>query len=92
MKSKILTGIKVVFLILLVSWMILFVADYFRARGKEKPFICLSEQTKTNQNGSLYTCVSFGYKYFEFKGVNGEEKYGFGAAFIKSDTEKSWEE
>ena len=92
MKSKVWTAVKVIFLTLLVLWMVLFVVEYFRARGRNKPLICLKEETKTNSNGTLYECISLGYKYFEVKEPNGEEKYGFGAAFIKSDIEKDWEE
>ncbi len=92
MKSKIVTILKIIFLIVLILWMIMFVTDYFRARDGQKPNICLNETTKTNAKGTYYSCVSFGYKYYEYKEVTGQTTYGFGAAFIKNDIEKSWEE
>ena len=92
MKSIILTIIKVLFIVILATWMIIFVADYFRAREGNHPLICLKEQEKTNVKGTYYTCTSFGYKYFEIKEASGQTTYGFSAAFIKSDVEKEWEE
>jgi len=91
MKKNLLMIIKVVFLVLLVSWMIIFVTDYFRASDGKKPLVCFSEETKTNSNGEYYRCISFGYKYFEYKENTGKVTYGFGAAFLKNDIEKNWE-
>ncbi len=92
MKSKIITVLKVLVLVVIIAWMVLFVVDYFRARGGNKPLVCLSETTKTNSKGTYYQCVSFGYKYFEYDGTAATPGYGFGAAFIKTEIEKNWEE
>ncbi len=91
MKKNILTILKVIVLVLLVSWMILFVVDYFRASKGNKPSICFNEETKTNKKGEYYRCISLGYKYFEYKENNGKVTYGFGAAFLQNDIEKNWE-
>ena len=92
MKSKIITILKVLVLVVIIAWMVLFVVDYFRARGGEKPLVCLSESTKTNSKGTYYQCVSLGYKYFEYDGSDRLPGYGFGAAFIKNEIERNWEE
>ena len=92
MKSKIITILKVLVLVVIIAWMVLFVVDYFRARGGEKPLVCLSESTKTNSKGTYYQCISFGYKYFEYDANDGNPGFGFGAAFIKNEIERNWEE
>lgn len=91
MKKNLLTVVKIIFIILLVLWMVVFVSDYFRASKGNKPFVCFSEETKTNSTGEYYKCISFGYKYFEYKETSGKVTYGFGAAFLKNEIEKNWE-
>jgi len=91
MKKIVINILKIAFLVVLISWMILFVTDYFKARKTTKPLICLNEFRKSNENGEYYRCTSFGYKYFEIKTDDGKTTYGFGAAFSKSDAEKAWE-
>ena len=84
--------LKVSIIVILVSWMTLFVIDYFRAKGNTKPLVCLKDNTKTNANGTYYECISFGYKYFEYNGSDRAPSYGFGPMFIKNEFEKNWEE
>jgi len=91
MKKKIVTCLKIVFIILIIAWMILFVKDYFQARNGIKPTICLSEKTITKDNNTYYRCVSLGYKYYEYK-ESSQTTYGFGAAFLKNEIEKKIED
>jgi len=89
MKEKIIFGLKIVVILLVVCWMVLFVTDYFRVKGGSKPFICFSETNKKTINGTFYRCNSLGYKYYEYKDeVKGQTTYGFSAIFVKSDVEK----
>ncbi len=92
MKDKIFTILKVLIIVLLVGWMVLFVVDYFRAKSGEKPFVCLKENTKTKGAESYYECISFGYKYFEYNGGGTTAPgYGFSAIFVKNEFEKKME-
>ena len=93
MKKIIGTIIKVLILLIVVVWMVMFVTDYFRAQNGEKPLVCLSEQTvvsdgtKVEAGATYYSCTSFGYKYYTYT-KSGESKTGFGPSFIKNEAEK----
>lgn len=93
MKKIIGTIIKVLVLLIIVVWMVMFVTDYFRAQNGEKPLVCLNEQTvvsdgtKVEAGATYYSCTSFGYKYYTYT-KSGESKTGFGPAFIKNEAEK----
>ena len=78
---------KTLFLVLLVTWMVFFVMDYFRAKDGVKPVICFSEETQTLKNGTYYKCNSLGYKYYEYQ-QSDKTTYGFEAMFYKSKIEK----
>ena len=79
--------VKAIFIVLLVTWMVFFVIDYFRAKDGVKPVICLSEETQTLEGGTYYRCNSLGYKYYEYQ-ESDQTTYGFGAMFYKSKIEK----
>ena len=83
--------IKIVIIAILAIWMLIFVIDYFRARGEKHPLICISEKRKTVEGNEFYSCTSLGYKYYEYQ-ENGRKTFGFGAAFLKSEVEKKIEE
>lgn len=87
MKKTIILISKIVVLLLILVWMIFLVTDYFRARSGVKPIVCLNEKTIEKNNDSYYECVSFGYKYYEYK-KNNITTYGFGASFLKNSSEK----
>lgn len=87
MKKTIMFIIKMVVLLLILVWMFFLVTDYFKARSGIKPFICLGEKTVEKGENRYYECVSFGYKYYEYK-KNNITTYGFGAAFLKNPGEK----
>lgn len=88
MKKILLTIIKILVIVLLITWMILFLVDYFRAKDGTKPLVCLNESTVEVDEGTYYSCTSFGYKYFEYRLNAGGSKIGFGPSFIKNETEK----
>ena len=89
MKNLIVNIIKILLILIIVCWIVLFISDYFRAKDGVKPFVCLNETIVNKDTGDYYRCDSFGYKYFEyFDKTTNQKTYGFGASFIKNDIEK----
>lgn len=87
--------IKIVIIVILALWMLIFIVDYFRAKSGKHPLICISETRKDINGNSYYACTSFGYKYYVYQEKTKEgtrETFGFNAAFLKNDIEKQIEE
>lgn len=85
-KSKRNTIIKIVVLGVIILWILFFFIDYFRARDAKKPLICLSEETKTYDDGKVYSCTSFGYKMYKYDRASIPTSVEFGPFFIKERT------
>lgn len=85
MKKTIMTILKVVFLLVLFAWICLVFTDYFRARKDEKPLVCLKEETKVYDDGTVYQCTGLGYKMFKYEraSITATE---FGPFFIQERT------
>jgi len=85
-KTKRNTIIKIVVLGVIILWILFFFIDYFRARNANKPLICLSEETKTYDDGTVYSCTSFGYKMYKYDRTSIPTSVEFGPFFIKERT------
>lgn len=66
MKKVIITILKVLILLILFLWIVLVFVDYFRVRNNNNPLFCLSEETKTYEDGSNYICNGLGYKMIRY--------------------------
>ncbi len=80
--------IKIIVLAVIVTWIIIFFVDYFRARNMKKPLICLNETTKTYDDGTVYSCTSLGYKMYKYDRESIPESVEFGPFFIKERTKR----
>lgn len=80
--------ISIIIFILLISWLGILVRDYFKAQEALKPLICISEETKTINNGEYYECISLGYKYYEYT-KDGKTSYGLNAIIAKNNVIES---
>ena len=89
MKSKVTKGdiIKVIVLALVIIWIIIFFIDYFRARQSKTPIFCISEETKENDDGTVYSCTGLGYKMYKYDRSSINASIEFGPFFIKERTE-----
>ncbi len=86
-KSTIRTIIKIIILVVIIAWIGLFFIDYFRARNKQTPLICLKEETKEYEDGTVYSCTSLGYKMYVYNRKSISASMEFGPLFIKERTE-----
>lgn len=87
MKVKVSDIIKVVILALIIIWIIIFFVDYFRARQSKTPLFCIFEETKTYDDGTVYSCTSLGYKMYKYDRDSVNATIEFGPFFIKERTE-----
>ncbi len=78
--------IKVVVLALVLIWIICFFIDYFRARDAKDPFFCISKQTKTYDDGTVFSCTGLGYKMYRYNRASVSTQLEFGPFFMKERT------
>ena len=57
--------IKIVILSIVIIWIFCFFIDYFRARQSKKPLFCITQNTKTYDDGTVYSCM--GYKMYKYE-------------------------
>lgn len=82
-KNKTGNIIKIIILVLIISWIALFFVDYFKARKGISPTFCLKEETKTYDDGTVYSCTSFGYKMYKYNRTSVNASIEFGPFFLK---------
>lgn len=82
MKRVIITSIKVLIILIIVAWISIIFVDYFKAKDDKAPKFCISEETKTYDDGTVYICTGIGYKVINYnrKSISAVE---FGPFFIK---------
>ena len=78
--------IKAIVLLLIIAWIGLFFVDYFRAREEKSPMICLTEETKNYDDGTVYSCTSLGYKMYKYNRSSIPTSVEFGPFFLKERT------
>ena len=78
--------IKIVVLGLIISWVILFLIDYTRARKNKDLLFCLKEETKEYSDGTVYSCTSLGYKLYRYNRTSISTTLEFGPIFMKEKT------
>ena len=76
--------IKIVILSIVIIWIFCFFIDYFRARQSKKPLFCITQNTKTYDDGTVYSCT--GYKMYKYERASIPTKLEFGPFFIKERT------
>ena len=75
--------IKIVILSIVIIWIFCFFIDYFRARQSKKPLFCITQNTKTYDDGTVYSCTGMGYKMYKYERASIPTKLEFGPFFIK---------
>lgn len=78
--------IKIVILSIVIIWIFCFFIDYFRARQSKKPLFCITQNTKTYDDGTVYSCTGMGYKMYKYERASIPTKLEFGPFFIKERT------
>ena len=66
MKKIIITVLKVIILVFLFAWIVIVFTDFFRVKGGKDPMFCISEETKTYNDGTNYICHGLGYKMIKY--------------------------
>lgn len=84
--KQILNVVKYIFLALVIAWVALFFVDYFRARQAKDFVFCIKEETKTYEDGTVYSCTGLGYKMYRYKRSSINRTIEFGPFFIKEKT------
>ncbi len=87
-KKKISKGdiIKIIVLAVIIVWIICFFIDYFRARQSKNPIFCIAEETKTYDDGTVYSCTGLGYKMYRYNRTSIGTNLEFGPFFISERT------
>ena len=78
--------IKILIIAIIIIWIICFFIDYFRARQSKKPLFCITQNTKTYDDGTVYSCTGMGYKMYKYERASIPTKLEFGPFFIKERT------
>lgn len=78
--------IKIVILSIVIIWIFCFFIDYFRVRQSKKPLFCITQNTKTYDDGTVYSCTGMGYKMYKYERASIPTKLEFGPFFIKERT------
>ena len=78
--------IKIVILSIVIIWIFCFFIDYFRARQSKKPLFCITQNTKTYDDGTVYSCTGMGYKMYKYERAIIPTKLEFVPFFIKERT------
>ncbi len=76
----------IVILSIVIIWIFCFFIDYFRARQSKKPLFCITQNTKTYDDGTVYSCTGMGYKMYKYERASIPTKLEFGPFFIKERT------
>ena len=86
MKKLIMTILKVVMVLLVISWIILIIAESNRYKNDEPMIITLNEEIREYSDGSVHIYYGLGYKkiIYERTSLEGKE---FGSIFTKVKTE-----
>ncbi len=85
-EKKSLKILKIVVLGLVISWVILFLIDYTRARNNKDLLFCIKEETKEYPDGTVYSCTSLGYKLYRYNRSSINTTLQFGPIFMKEKT------
>ena len=78
--------VKYIVLALIIIWIILFFVDYFRARQSKDLVFCITEETKTYDDGTVHVCNGLGYKMYRYNRSSVNRTIEFGPFFIKEKT------
>ena len=85
-KSVVIKILNVILWLVLLSWVILVLVDYFRARNQEDPMFCwFGNKTTDYENGSVTECMGLGYKVINYNREN-YKAVEFGPFWIKDRT------
>ena len=82
MKKVIGNIFKFLIILLIIAWVYLIAADYFRVQRGEYPKFCINETTKTYEDGTVYGCIGLGYKVFHYERAS-ITAFEFGPFFIQ---------
>lgn len=77
--------LKVLAIILVVSWISMVFIDYFKAKDEKDPLFCIKKETKIYSDGEVFACTGLGYKMYRYE----REKIRaieFGPFYIKERT------
>lgn len=82
MKKIIVNIFKVMVILLVIAWIAIIFIDYFNVTNDKEPQFCIKEETKTYDDGTVYSCTGLGYKLFRYdrKSISAVE---FGPFFIQ---------
>lgn len=84
MKRIIENVVKVLIILLVISWIVIIFIDFFRTRAGKDPVYCISEDVIKHEDGETYKCVGLGYKMYRYnRTCSGVQ---FGPFFIKELT------
>lgn len=78
--------IKIAVLAVIITWIICFFIDYFRARQEKMPIFCLEKTEQKYEDGKVTTCKGLGYKMYKYERASIPIRVQFGPFFIKERT------